>query len=454
MKNILKENLSLLISLILITLYLVIDRRNILIEVPLSSDELFSWNLAMMEWKSLFENIVGSTIQFLYYIILKLWLIVIPENNDFWIRVPSLIFGIAGLSLLFTFTFKKVSPLAASATLLFILFDSRFLEFITFNRSYSLLFFLSSLNIISLIELLKNVEKKNWRRLFLISLVMMIFTNNLTIIYISTLVVVSFILKINLVKELKSRSLTFISPVMLVYLAMVIYQYLFQVERILWIKDSEGGFNEIIPLGLLYIVSVFVLRKNFQFGVTNDGSTQAIRINTLIPVVGTMCLVAIHYVMTPVLIDRYLFIFYPSLYLLMALAVEEVWNGEYVPVFVLSLLFIFNIHKNVRITQSDSYNNRLNFKGFFLDLKQRNLISKKSKIVCIITDNYLDVLVPYSIMQFKRNICTSTSDVSSFFKFKNHDYIIYFKGRNGLNNRKLAGYNEVYEFDENFSVLK
>lgn len=121
--------------------------RHSLIEDSLNYDEIYSWTLDSGTWGALFQSVLNDTQQFLYFGALKLCTFAFPANNDYWIRIPSLIFGAAACMVVYWHARLRVSEKMAGLTAALLLINPLWGGIATYCRPYALLALLISINL-------------------------------------------------------------------------------------------------------------------------------------------------------------------------------------------------------------------------------------------------------------------------------------------------------------------
>jgi hypothetical protein len=116
----------------------------------------------------------------------------------------------------------------------------------------------------------------------------------------------------------------------------------------------------------------------------------------------------------------------------------------------LSLLFIpFNKK------MEHDFRTRLNVKGFFHEIKEKQIVKDESKILCIYEGYYhLKALSQYSKMSFNRDICNEHIRIENFKKaesIRDHDLVIRYLSDNQElvreGNRNWEGVKSLYKSD-------
>jgi len=207
-----KKNILLIFNVLILLVIFFLDKRSILVETSLELDEILSWNLALNSWGDLFKEVYGFTHQILYYLILKIWIFFSPVNNDYWIRVPSLLFSFSSLALIFSYFFERGKEVAGVFVVLLFYFNSEFLFLSTHNRPYALLLFLAVINILSLSIYLKG-KNKIFSDVFFISLLLMLLTHYISVFYVVAMVIALSFLKIPILKKRKWTKKNIASPI-------------------------------------------------------------------------------------------------------------------------------------------------------------------------------------------------------------------------------------------------
>jgi hypothetical protein len=436
-----KNKVLTILGLSLFGIYLFLSRRYILTSITLSPDEIYSWNIAMSSWRELFSIISSTTLQFFYFILLKIWLFITPENNDFWIRVPALLFGVGGITSLLYYL-ERYSRLSAIALACYVLIDPIFMDMIVFNRSYSLMFFLCSLNLISLIEFL---DRDRLKKTFLVSLILLLFTNNLAIFYLAAVFLIFVYRKVNIFKRFSKIECGVTFFFLALFISILGYQYTRSVVRINWIEGEKDIFTRGSYLFIFFTLVVLGLRK----------SLKDIRIQTpvLIFTLGSISIIAVNFLVTPLLVDRYFFILYPALYLSLGLAAKSVTDNKEHFVLLSLTLILSHFYKVEDRSIDDIYSYRSDIKKFAIDVKKKSVLNQRENILCLVKDSYKDILVPYFGMHFRDSICRMNKAFSENESYDYYETIIFFDDNKNPYDLNLPGYKNVYQFGNHFRVF-
>lgn len=437
-----------LMPAILIAIAFYFYRRPVLTDVTLDQDELFSWMLVSGSWEEFFFGIIDDTQQFLYYFLLKLWHMPMPVYNDYWVRVPSLAMACLVIGLLFHLIRQLYSEIVAGVSVTFLIFNPVFVYFSAYNRPYSLLALLGTLNIYLIWKIIQNGNgdrKGFYSGFFIISLLLMLLTHHLALIYTTSIILTLVYLKIKIV--IRKWWIVPIITVFLIYFIQFCYQFKNSLKLISWVSVNPnplGLFNYLVDLNffgaLTYISIVIFLKGLFEKKIRkSDGINIFILYNFYVVVFGISIMALTGLTVTSLVADRYFMFYLPFLLIPMAYGIKDFPKHKGHGYFIY-LLFIF-IGSNMH---SPYYQNREDVKGFMRSLSNTEILNEKSSVLCLYDDSFVGTLGPYSQMYFKRDICSIHMELSEMTS-ANAGYDIVIKNISRMKNSSVSKKNPWLE---------
>ncbi|CBW27885.1 putative membrane protein [Halobacteriovorax marinus SJ] len=396
------EKVTTLFFIILSSALFIFPRIKIITEYTLDGDELLSWLLIEKSFTGMWAEVYRAVMQPLYYTILKLWMFISPENNDYWIRVPSIILSCLA-SILVALQVRKVSDWLI-ATIIFILFSN--LDWVvmtsTMSRSYPLLLFLSSIHVYFFKKVIAGTSSSRDYNAFTFLSIAILFTHNTSIFYISS----CFLLLIfsGHWKKLLEKKINILFLVsLLVYLVVIYFQFINYRSKVSWIGKSSWDFTYLDPILITYLISlIFVF---FKYKTTN----RKLIVFSSVPLVGYFLYLFVDTFLMSIFVQRYFVVFYPLMTLVIAEFIRSLMNvnvGKVIILLIVSVQF-----GSYRITPyRDFYEYKIDYKHFFKNLKDREVINNRTSVQCVVIDSYEAVLSPYSKMYLGRDVCNYISN--------------------------------------------
>ncbi len=400
-KNFIQKNASKFAALFFFLISSVIfiyPKTKLIAEYTLSADELLSWLLTEKSFPAMWAEVARALLQPIYYTFLKLWLQIAPEQNDYWLRVPSIILSYMGIFFLSLQLEKRSNWLIASLMFVFLTTQDWVIIISTMARSYPLLLLISTVNLFFLNKVLKEgVKEKNYFY-FILTLIMILFTHNSAIFYTLSVIGVLIVSKYraNILRERVNILFIFF---FIIYFSIIIFQYTGYRYKVAWIGKNSWDFTYFESILITYVVSfIYSLasnkRKNKELVLLHS-----------IPLIGFFIYFFVDLLIMPILVQRYFVIFYP----LMAFAICDFLTrvmksdfGKILGIFIIAIQF--NAH-SVGIYR-DYYEYKIDYKNFYRELKKLSIDFKTKTVECVVRETYPTVLAPYSQMNLGRDICT------------------------------------------------
>lgn len=435
------------------------NHRRILTTVSLDQDELWSWMLVSKRWTEVFNGILGDTQGFLYYFISKIWLLITPVANDYWVRFPALIFSCLSVGIIFLILNKAFNlNLAIVGSFLFSHLPV-FSYYSAYHTPYSLLVFLGSVNLFAIQKLISDPNKNRYQFLFMLSLCLLPATHHLGILYLVSIVLSVYYLKIPVCLTWLWKTLIFfLSSLYLMQLYIQFQQSLsliswvekFEINPIAIVKSLLGNYPEdtgiliVSCLGLIFFLKE-LLKKNIN---PENPVDRFVFLNFLIISLVVVQMILFSYFITSLKIHRYFVFLTPFIVTLIVYGIDTLLKGNFNKIVIIAFL-IFNLNQ---ASYSGNYQIRENVKGFFNQLKTKKLIPANSSVVCLYDKVYVGMLAPYSKMHFSKDICTQHIGMERLSEANPRaDYIIYSKHNSIEHSYSPANRDPIYSFD-NFTI--
>lgn len=444
------------------------SKRYVLLEVTLDMDEIISWMAITGKWSDFFLNILNDSQQFLYYALIKIWESLVPVDNDYWLRLPSLIFISAGIGLVFYILKEIYSGLVAALAIVFLVFNPVFGYYAAYHRPYSLLVLLGAFNIYLVWKMLKT-EMRSERviNLFLVNLVLILYTHYLGMIYVGAILAALFILKIHI--PLSKKRMIALLSVGVLYFGQLCYQFFHSLQLISWTK-SRGTFWHLdkiyliknpmdAPLSIATYICVFLFLlvlvfKRLRKDIPLD---KFVLFNLYVFLIGLGIFSLTSLSSISLFVDRYLLFLYVFSIIPIAYTIHVITKYKSGDVLLLVVLLF-----NPFILNNDiDFEHRLNIKKFLRTLKDNKFGEDGSKVLCLYEGYYpLKSLTNYSQMYYKRDVCDDHLRIENFDHSNvvpNYDYVIRYTNDDVTLAKMHAKYwtdiNEVYSFRD-FKVHK
>ncbi|HAR41122.1 MAG TPA: hypothetical protein DCS07_00560 [Bdellovibrionales bacterium] len=411
--------------ILFLTFFFLINRYQ-LIASSMNFDEILSWELAFSSWRDLFVGVTHDTQQLLFYGILKLYAYIIPQNNDYWIRFPALIFGGATACLVFYYSRSRFSRLTVAASALFILSHPLLSIISTFCRPYSLLVFLMTVILYTARKIFfERTAKWTDEWIFIASAAALGFVHYLALPFLAALVMSLRIFGINIFKLFHSWQRTGLIILSQLTLAgFLVYQWQYR-TNVLWIFEGEDEFlrSWISATGAVFILALVWIAPYLWM-------------NKLKPryegfLLSVLLLLTVFFLVMNVAVFRYLSILIPATLLLFPFAIEKVIQFRSVVLFFLIAIFLsgpFRFSQTAALLPPTA----ADFPGvkkFLKSAKETGLLSPRSRVLCI---TYIvpsvAVLNYYSKMHWDQDICDFYAETASGIDINSFDQILVIKG--------------------------
>jgi len=422
--------------------------KDIMMKETLASDGHYTWTHTTQSWRELFDVIyLQDNQQVLYYALNKIFYYFVPQN-DFWLRFPALMYGIATLFLLFYFFYRIGRKHTAILASLLFTFSIPALQYSTFARPYSLVLLLVTINLIAFYSSFISKENviQNSKRIFMASLILLAFTHSLFIPYFCAVLFSSLLFQ-NLRPKIieyfldKRLFILFFVP----YVTAVYYQINNALHNSSWIQGksfyktleylltfnlSFYAFQKYALLVSVLILIIFALLFKFRSKLSLWGKFNF----SVVMMISTTYLIASH-LFNPMIVKRYFCFVYPSLIFFVCCSFATFLKKKHTLLFLFPLIFFITENET---TKYDFISRRVEVKQFFRDIDKK--LVQDSNILCI--NKFWDVTEKYSILYHQRNICSQTlTDFITMPQTINQKTIIY--AGNGLKDKifKILGSN-------------
>lgn len=469
--SVLLKNFPFFIEAILLFLFGVIQNSPRLIESSLDYDEILSWEWETGSWANLFYDVFNDTQQILYYVLVKAFLFVAPVNNDYWIRVPSLVLGSAAFLGIFYYVRKNYSWLTAVFFVGMVVFHPLISYVVTYNRPYSLLLFLMGINICLAhsIFIKRNTENKwiNWS--FFISLVAIGFTHYLGFFYGASLLVGT-VVATGFDPIRKFLNSTAMKVAILIALTVLISCFIYQFQyrhRINWIYENQPSLKaalwQTFGIGGVLLGIFFIQLNKFK---DRDPTEKFLAVGILVSLL-LICSFRIW-------VDRYMTILLPFSIWLSALYMEKAVNFvrkrglivEYSFVALMGGAFLFSPVLADAVFPGMAFGgvsgdfsrpfrlgNSQGVKHLFFTMKEAQLVFPETKVLCVDIPSLAEhPLAQYSKMYWGRDVCTEyTSSFDKDTDLSNYHYIIHIKANANDRFETIQGSNIVSK--KNLSLM-
>jgi hypothetical protein len=437
------------------------SRRDIIRASALDEDELISWSLIRLPWKSFFSAIYQDTQQPLYYFLLKIIHAFIPLQNDEWLRYPSLFLGLGTVLILYHYCSKNFSFLPAVLAVLFLIVHPEFKYFSVYARPYSLLYFLISMNAWSVMEIYyRKNEIPFFRRLFFISAILLCLTHYLAYFYFFILVLNLAVFKTSEFWKGWGKLIYVFFAFALFYIPLTVYQYKFR-SFLAWVPDSFQntlytikeimGFSPSLPLTLLLLIAGFLIFFILRYVQNESKERSEILFLLSLQLTGILLFIIFSQFFFPVFVAKYLFIFFPFTILLISHVFTFFKISEHSGAVLFLIILFVNFHgleKNENHWKFDS-------KEFFKQVHERHLVKESDRILCNSPRGPHKIFAGYSENFFGRDICSTYRFDQKEFAQQEYEFLINIKSlpKDPVFAGKLENYT-VYFSSRDVELLK
>lgn len=409
------------------------SRRDIIRGSALDEDELISWSLIRLPWKSFFSAIYHDTQQPLYYFLVKVIHTIIPLKNDEWFRYPSLFLSLGTVLLIYHFCTKYFEAFVAVLAVLFLIVHPEFKYFSVYARPYALLYFLVSLNALSVVEIFyKENDSSKFRIMFFVSFILLCLTHYLAYFYSFTLILNLAIFKSSEFWKGWGKFNYGFSAFLIFFIPTTLYQYRFRaylswvpnsLENTLYTIKEVLGFSPSLPLTLLLFIAIFFF--TFLFRQFQDGFEKRSEIFFLfsMQLTGIILFFVFSQILFPVFVAKYLFIFFPFtiLFLSHLFTHFEISKHSGAALFLICLFINFHgLEKNENQWKFDS-------KEFLKQIHERHLVTVNDRILCNSARGPHKIFTGYSEYFFGRDICSTYRFDHSEFAENDYEFLINIK---------------------------
>lgn len=422
-----------LINMFILALVFYFARREIIRWSSLDEDELITWSLIRLPWKDFFSAIYHDTQQPLYYSLLKIIHTVIPLRSDYALRTISLIFSIGTVQVLYSYFNKSFKPIVSALVLFGFICHPEFKYYSVYARPYPLLYFLIAVNACTFFEIFfKKNESNILRSIFCFSLMALFLTHYLGYFYFGALLAATALMKRDFFRgwrfwQLMSASLAFF----FVFLT-TLYQWQFK-NFISWISNTPEsitsslkslfGLTPSMPLTMALILFCACLFFVFKLIKGKNEKNEVALFSLLALGFGLLLFFVFSLIFTPVFVAKYLFIFFPFLFILLA-EMLTFYNIESNPGLIIGFALLC---ANFRGLEKDENAWKFDAKKFLKEVKQLNLIGEQSRILCNTPRGPHKIFSGYSENYFSRDICTQYRNDAKPFSENDFDFVINLK---------------------------
>lgn len=391
------------LSLALTCLFFFIFQREVLVSYTLDSDELFSWSLATSEWSFLFKEGFRHGQQPLYYFLLKIWSFITPQN-DYWVRLPSLLLGLGSIVYLFKMAKELFKENQVYLQGFFVLLFPQLIFYSTYARPYALLLFLSCLNLFFLLKkyFTEEKESKNLNLGFFLSLFALVLTHHVGFVYALALGISLFLLK---KEEIKSPAFLILLLILVFEGILIFFQYSTARGATSWIEaPSLSLINGFVIRELshwpFYLLGLFGFASLFK----SKGRVEHLKFASLLTIVFSSLLLIISLTAIPLLVPRHFILLLPCFFLLFLGGAEFLKDQR--SLLRLGLLIFLLTGGALLKTNKIFYEQRKDLKHFMKMLSKSRF---KGSFHCISKENIPFYYRNYSKMYFSKDICVAYS---------------------------------------------
>lgn len=442
-----KTNPPIFIEAILLFAWVLFQNRPRLLSSSMNYDEILAWEWESGTWLQLFTGVLNDTQQVLYYALVKINLYFTSSNNDYWARFPSLVLGSSATLGIYYYIRKNYSMPTAAFFVGSVVLHPLIAYVATYNRPYSLFLFLMCWHLVLCHKvLIKRESENNWLQWGLvISTAALPFVHYLALIYLLS-VLIGVLLTVgpeSLVRVYSSIGRLLFSAVAGIVLAICFsYQIQFN-ERISWVFDSQYDYFYAVKMavgfGGVFLFFFFYKIKTFS---SRDLTEKFLAISFVVAL--------LLMTLSKLWIGQYFLALTPLSLWLSSLYFEKVLQSfreiqllrKYVAVVILAIFLFINPY----FTKGVNLENRLftvadiffrsfrtgdleGLKHFFIRLKEKNVITNESKILCVKGDAISErPAEQYSKMYWQRDICSKyVISVREIPDIATYDYILLFR---------------------------
>lgn len=390
--------------------------------LPLDIDEMLTWRNIILPFSEFLSQLGEDTQAPLYYLFLKFYSLFLSNFNDFWLRIPSLLFsGLFLASFQYVFSKRGLASTGVFFIVLIILLDSQFSFLSLYARPYSMTAWLIFMTIVAWqnFEKDKSIKSLGW---LLIFSELSLLCHYLTLIPLSFLYLLLFLKKREeLIAIILRRKTLFIGilGIFLLQLVAIAFQLKSHVHNVDWIRENPIfnylQFALVLSYGSLFYSLLLLRRKPNSFW--------------LVFIFSFLLLIAIHFFVKPILVQRYIYLLYPFLlYGIATHLMEEKQEGVYV--FMVLILFLLTSKNVFNHDELHAYKQMENFKKFSLELKNNFSFKDSEKLNCLYANgHYPGIMKNYLIQRFGRDLCESHQRYDSPDKVVNQNLKTLFFGK-------------------------
>lgn len=404
-----------------------------LLSDSLDIDEILTWNWFTGSWTNLWGKLIMDTQSFVYYVLIKFFHIFVSLDNDYWLRVPSLILGSIAIGMWSYYWHKKyyLKPVLVVFFVLLLGFNPLFQYISTYARSYILAFILISFLAIRISMQIKYLDRVDtdfpersiklsyWE---VVTACLLINVHHLGAIWFSGLLVTSIFLKLK-IDWGHGKSSVFKKAITIFSIVFFIWSFVIQWQNrhlMLWSMDflqhPEQIMGQVFGYGsylwLILIITMLILDRaklsfNFRFWLFH------------LAFILSVFLIALSFSIN-LFIFRYLSIVIPTVLILQ----EEVfvWIYELKSFFRIIYLWLPLAAAYVIYAPNLKFPQRYGPKNMFVALRNQGSINADTRVACLIKSENL--LRNYSLTYFKRDICSEYWRTMDVKNLNNFDFLI------------------------------
>lgn len=437
-----------------ITTFYFLTRKETISSFNLNLDEILSWHLASLSWRELIQGVYGDTQQPAYYLFLKTALHVLPAKNDFWVRFPSVLLGLAFFFVLYNLLENFFNKPTAVLTTLLLMSHQELKNLSIIARPYMLIYFLIAVNLFSiLLVCYRNKNGAKYRNIFFVTSVLMCLTHYLSCFYLfSVLMGLLITKKIKILMDLKSRQGSLLISFSLLYAFGISYQFQYM-DRLKWILSFEesydsaivellnvlpiAGFSNLI-VGSLFLI--FVLYKK----VKNKDEDRLEMVFLVTHVLGGLFFFyAFSKLITPVFIGRYLMVCLPAISILIGHVLFFLKPTK----LAISAIVLLILYSYFVSNEKNRNSWRFDGKEFLTQIYNHKYIKFPASVLCNTPgQSAYKLYANYSLIYFPKDICSSYRYFSNEEISSNFTYIINLKSsiRDHVYDNAITNYRHIY----------
>lgn len=423
-------------------------------------DEILAWEWESGTWHDLFLGVFNDTQQFLYYALVKISLYLAPVNNDFWVRVPSLLMGAGATLGIYYYVRRSYSTFTAVFFIASTIVHPLISCVATYNRPYSLLLFLMCWHLVLCQKvLIKEDTKNNWFQWALVvTTIALPFVHYLSLVYLFG-VFVGILFSVGFAPLARIYSsigkISFLIVGACAAAICFVDQYQFR-DRIAWAFEAYGYFDVVsmaVGSGGVFLLCFFYRLKLFSLrDATEKFLVYSFAVVLIIMTSSKMWVGQYFIMLTP--ISLWLSCIYFEK-IVVSLRERQFLNKYKLATILAVLIFINssvfrNLGFETKFTTASHFffkmvrtGDWIGLKHFFVELKEKNVINNDTRILCVKNQVYLSERPAeyYSKMYWKRDICSRyVTNLEDIGDISSYEYVLIFTLRR---EEQLLGLHEL-----------